>query len=258
MYEAYLEHHGIKGQKWGERRYQNMDGSLTPAGRSRYGVGPARKALDSAIKKAKKGVNRVKTKVRDIAKKIKTKSNEHAEASLSRAISKGNVRNILKYVDRLDERELNDALKRAKTVKDLSDLRIPKEKITNKIKDVASTIGEIAANSSKITKARHDKLNYRIARDNYNKKLEKDAKKEREEWDKRNKEDWEKLKSFASRAKSKYENIRDDFNSTMNRNHHFDDEKARQKAHDDMMDDIIRDMNNWDKRKKKRQYYLPG
>lgn len=31
-----LKHHGIKGQKWGLRRYQNEDGSLTEAGKSRY------------------------------------------------------------------------------------------------------------------------------------------------------------------------------------------------------------------------------
>lgn len=34
----YLMHHGIKGQKWYRRRFQNEDGSLTPEGRIRYGV----------------------------------------------------------------------------------------------------------------------------------------------------------------------------------------------------------------------------
>lgn len=32
----FLEHHGIKNQKWGIRRFQNEDGSLTEAGRRRY------------------------------------------------------------------------------------------------------------------------------------------------------------------------------------------------------------------------------
>ena len=31
-----LYHHGIKGQRWGVRRYQNKDGSLTPEGRRKY------------------------------------------------------------------------------------------------------------------------------------------------------------------------------------------------------------------------------
>lgn len=36
MRYGYLAHHGVKGQKWGIRRYQNPDGSLTAAGKRRY------------------------------------------------------------------------------------------------------------------------------------------------------------------------------------------------------------------------------
>ena len=36
MNDLYLAHHGIKGQKWGVRRYQNEDGSLTSEGKDRY------------------------------------------------------------------------------------------------------------------------------------------------------------------------------------------------------------------------------
>ena len=36
IYSPYISHHGIKGQKWGVRRFQNEDGSYTQLGKARY------------------------------------------------------------------------------------------------------------------------------------------------------------------------------------------------------------------------------
>ena len=39
-YPGYLIHYGISGQKWGIRRYQNEDGTLSEEGKRRYNEGP--------------------------------------------------------------------------------------------------------------------------------------------------------------------------------------------------------------------------
>lgn len=44
-----LVHHGILGMKWGVRRYQNKDGSLTAEGRKRYGRSSYTKPIRSLI-----------------------------------------------------------------------------------------------------------------------------------------------------------------------------------------------------------------
>lgn len=49
-----LKHHGIKGMKWGIRRYQNEDGSLTNSGKKRY----ARDALEKDFNKYDPSTNK--------------------------------------------------------------------------------------------------------------------------------------------------------------------------------------------------------
>lgn len=52
-YELY--HHGVKGMRWGRRRYQNTDGSLTPAGKKRYiTVAQANRNAANAEKEARR------------------------------------------------------------------------------------------------------------------------------------------------------------------------------------------------------------
>lgn len=61
-YESELYHHGIKGQKWGVRRFRNKDGSLTPAGKKRYSDG-FDKVADATKKVTSEQVSKVKTKI---------------------------------------------------------------------------------------------------------------------------------------------------------------------------------------------------
>lgn len=62
MRNSELTHWGVKGMKWGVRRYQNKDGSLTSAGKKRYSVGDF---IQSKKDERKKEIS----KIRNIQKK---------------------------------------------------------------------------------------------------------------------------------------------------------------------------------------------
>lgn len=88
--EDYLAHHGILGQKWGVRRYQNYDGSLTALGRKHRGLG-------------EKGAKSV---VSDVKKLIKNAQKAGAKRRAERAVKREEDKAVKKIRDheRLKER----------------------------------------------------------------------------------------------------------------------------------------------------------
>ena len=107
-----LVHYGIKGQKWGRRRYQNKDGSLTPAGRERYGSEenfenqyPAeQKAVLTGTKKAVDGAKEINRVNREMHNERTRKQQKKADKLVEEAVRE-RARNM-------SDQELREAVNR--------------------------------------------------------------------------------------------------------------------------------------------------
>lgn len=83
-----LRHHGIKGMKWGVRRYQNKDGSLTPAGKKRYDESDEEREEREKKEKSKK------TKA-----KVATAAITTAAVVTTAAVNKDKIKKGMEYVN---------------------------------------------------------------------------------------------------------------------------------------------------------------
>lgn len=93
----YLAHYGILGMKWGVRRYQNSDGSLTEEGKKRYSS----------------------DHVGETAPEVPKKSMTNEEVILST-----NPRTVLDYQRQLSTKELGEAYDRMQKVRNIQNLAI--------------------------------------------------------------------------------------------------------------------------------------
>lgn len=85
-YSDSLKHYGKKGMHWGERKYQNEDGSYTALGRIHYGIGQGRKAIGNA---ATSVVNRARSAAPGIKKAASNAGKTAVKIGAAAALAKG-------------------------------------------------------------------------------------------------------------------------------------------------------------------------
>lgn len=122
--ENELMHWGIKGMKWGVRRYQNKDGSLTPAGRKRY---------DQEMAKLKEEEKIAKNKLRTQAKlnKLEEKRKEVEALKSGKPLPKTTQNTSKPSVKDMSDEELRRVVNRMMLEQQYSKLR-PEQVSTGK------------------------------------------------------------------------------------------------------------------------------
>lgn len=164
-----LSHHGIKGQKWGFRRFQNRDGTLTPAGKKRYAQEMERLKKEEKILKNKQRtkaqLDKLDAKRKEIEEQKKALKGKASKTDDEREIPAENVRKAVgkkKIKDMTDEelKAITDRLDLERKYKEAMEKSGHKvkdgKKFTTTLKDkakegVADAGKEIAKNAATST-----------------------------------------------------------------------------------------------------------
>lgn len=142
-----LSHWGIKGMKWGIRRFQNKDGSLTPEGKKRYGDG--NELDEQALKDAKERA--VKSGDPD---RIRAYQSEMSNDELRKAIDRVKLHNDLRDYENKRNQAVEDRVKRASdklgTIKQTADTAVGLWNVVAKINNTFNSKFKIPGISDEV------------------------------------------------------------------------------------------------------------
>lgn len=150
-YSDELYHHGIKGQRWGIRRYQNKDGTLTPAGKKRAAkleseyekvtgkkIGGSTSQTSSKKSYSKKPVSGKD----DETGKLKSLTDDELRNKVNRTRLENDYKNLMGEKNKKESSlknandDMNEIVRKERLANDKLNEQIRKIKLTNELKSL--------------------------------------------------------------------------------------------------------------------------